>query len=41
MYKRQSLKFSVTVTNTGSAAGKDVVEIYNDPVSYTHLEALA
>ena len=26
-----SLKFSVTVTNTGSAAGKDVVEIYNDP----------
>ena len=26
-----SLKFSVTVTNTGSDAGKDVVEIYNDP----------
>ena len=25
------LKFSVTVTNTGSVAGKDVVEIYSDP----------
>ena len=26
-----SLNFTVTVTNTGSVAGKDVVEIYSDP----------
>ena len=26
-----NLNFTVTVTNTGSAAGKDVVEIYSDP----------
>ena len=31
MNEKGKITASVTVTNTGSAAGKDVVEIYNDP----------
>ena len=27
----QNLNFTVTVTNTGSVSGKDVVEIYENP----------